>query len=109
MKHRIVVAGSLAAIAFLLSGCGADQPKITLSDIIKRSYKIEKGMSKEVVSTLLELEPTTMQRVNNDELWKYEGNQRIGDQITYHNLTLKFRDGKVSNVGTFSCKVPEEK
>lgn len=100
---------SIALLTLLLmTGC-ASKPKLPALDYaVDRSYQIENGMDKEQVSTLLSVKPTTVQRINNEEIWKYEGNivNPETKEATYHNLIIKFVDGKVKHIGTFSCKLP---
>ncbi|MDD5053235.1 MAG: hypothetical protein PHO27_10930 [Sulfuricurvum sp.] len=98
----------LAAIGVVFMGCGAKQVQLPLEDTIGKSYEITKGMDQATVSSLLPMKPTSMQRINNEEIWKYEGNvvNPGAKEGTYHNLIIKFVDGKMEHIGTFSCKLP---
>jgi hypothetical protein len=54
------------------------------------------------------MKPTSVQRIDNREVWKYEGNlmdEKL-EEGSYHNVMIVFEDGKVKNVGAFNCKLP---
>lgn len=103
-----IVVPSFALIA--LVGCGA-QKHLGVADAIAKSYEISNDMNKSVVNNILKVKPTSVVRIDNKEIWKYEGNavdEANKLDVTYHNLTIKFVDGKVKNIGTFSCKIPQK-
>lgn len=94
-------------VGVVLVGCGGDKQP-TLSDAVNKSFEISADMNKSTVNSILVVKPTSVVRIDNKEIWKYEGNIVDENKIdaTYHNLTIKFVDGKVKNIGTFSCKLP---
>jgi hypothetical protein len=97
----------VSSLILLLGGCGNNQP--SLGDAVKNSYKVTKGMTKDRVSQILKQDPTSVQRIDDFEIWKFEGIETNEDteESKYVNLIIKFKNGKVSNIGTFSCKVPK--
>lgn len=101
---------SLVAVGIMgvvLVGCGGKE-QLPLNDVIGNSYRIVNDMNQSAVSAMMPMRPTSMQRINNEEVWKYEGdvNDPKTKSRTYHNLIIKFVDGKVKHIGTFSCKLP---
>jgi len=98
----------IAVVAIFLIGCGEVKPK--LSEAIAKSYKISKGMTKEEVSKIIKQEPTSIQRMDKVEIWKYEGIETNEDteETKYIDLIIKFVDGKVDRIGYFSCKIPNK-
>lgn len=104
MIKKVVSVGIVAAV---LVGCGAkEQPP--LADVMGTSYQITNDMNQSAVNAIMPMKPTSMQRINNEEIWKYEGDvcDAKTENRTYHNLIIKFVDGKVKHIGTFSCKLP---
>ncbi|MCX6060868.1 MAG: hypothetical protein NT103_01250 [Campylobacterales bacterium] len=98
---------AVAIVGVVLIGCGAKE-QLPLADVVGNSYQITNDMNQSAVSAIMPMKPTSMQRINNEEIWKYEG--KVCDSktevYTYHNLIIKFVDGKVKHIGTFSCKLP---
>ena len=92
-----------------LTGCGGtNQP--TLKDAVKKSFRIQNGMSMDEVEKLMFIEPTSQQKIDNVVIWKYAGNTRTGEdetlKVKYNNIIIKFKDGKVVKSGTFLCNIP---
>ena len=98
---------TVAVVGAILVGCGAKE-QLPLADVIGNSYQITNDMNQTAVNALMPMKPTSIQRINNEEIWKYEGDVRDPKTQghTYHNLIVKFVDGKVKHIGTFSCKLP---
>ncbi len=98
---------AVAVVGVVLIGCGS-KTQLPLSDVIGNSYKITNDMNQSEVSAIMPMKPTSIQRINKEEIWKYEGNvlDAKTEESTYHNLMIKFVDGKVRHIGTFSCKLP---
>jgi hypothetical protein len=98
---------SIGIIGAVLVGCSAKQ-QLPLEGVVGNSYKIVNDMNQSAVVELMPMKPTTMQRINNEEIWKYEGDvtDPKTQNRTYHNLIVKFVDGKVKHIGTFSCQLP---
>jgi len=105
---KTIIGATLVVATTIFTGCGSTQP--TLSQTAKASYKINMGMSKAEVTKILKLEPTEVQRIDNYEIWKYEGIDTNEDtkESKYIDLIIKFKNGKVTNIGTFSCKIPKK-
>jgi hypothetical protein len=104
MKKSYLLAG---LAAFIFGGCADDIPK--LSTVVSNSFDISKNMTKAQVKDIVKRKPTSMQRIDESEIWKFEGNEMDEDteEVTYHNLTIKFNENNVSKIGTFSCKLPK--
>jgi hypothetical protein len=98
---------AVAVVGVVLIGCGS-KTQLPLGDVIGNSYKITNDMNQSEVSAIMPMKPTSIQRINKEEIWKYEGNvlDAKTEESTYHNLMIKFVDGKVRHIGTFSCKLP---
>lgn len=98
---------SVAIVGAVLVGCGSKE-QLPLADVMGNSYQITNDMDQKSVNALMPMKPTSMQRINNEEIWKYEGDvcDTKSENRTYHNLIVKFVDGKVKHIGTFSCKLP---
>lgn len=98
---------AVAVVGVVLIGCGSKE-QLPLGDVVGNSYKITNDMDQSAVSSVMPMKPTSVQRINNEEIWKYEGNvcDTKTEVNTYHNLMIKFVDGKVKHIGTFSCKLP---
>jgi hypothetical protein len=98
---------SVAIVGAVFAGCGAKE-QLPLADVIGNSYQIANDMNQSTVSALMPMKPTSIQRINNEEIWKYEGDvcDAKTENRTYHNLIVKFVNGKVKHIGTFSCKLP---
>ena len=103
VKNVILV----AVVGVVFIGCGS-RKELPLGDVVNNSYQITKEMNQSTVSSLMPMKPTSVQRINDEEIWKYEGNvcDTKTEDRTYHNLIIKFVDGKVKHIGTFSCKLP---
>ena len=105
MKKYIL--GVAVASTIMFTGCSSDEPK--LPSILDRSFDVEKGMKKDEVKKLIIERPTSKQRLNDEEIWKYESNV-INEETQkgkYNNIIIKFENGVVSNVGSFSCDLPK--
>lgn len=98
---------SVVIVGVVLIGCSTKE-QLPLADVVGNSYQITNDMNQSSVSALMPMKPTSIQRINNEEIWKYEGNvcDSKTEAKTYHNLIIKFVDGKVKHIGTFSCKLP---
>jgi len=98
---------AVAVVGVVLVGCGS-KAQLPLGDVVGNSYQITNDMNQSAVSAIMPMKPTSVQRINNEEIWKYEGNvcDAKTEVNTYHNLIIKFVDGKVKHIGTFSCKLP---
>lgn len=105
LKLKSLVA--MGIVGAVLVGCGAKE-QLPLGDVMGNSYQIVNDMNQSTVAAMMPMKPTSMQRINGEEIWKYEGD--VTDpktkSRTYHNLIVKFVDGKVKHIGTFSCKLP---
>jgi hypothetical protein len=103
LKNLLLV----AVAGTVLIGCGA-KVQAPLADVVGNSYQITNDMNQSAVNALMPMKPTSIQRINNEEIWKYEGNvyDTKTNAKTYHNLMIKFIDGKVKHIGTFSCNLP---
>lgn len=99
--------GAILVSTILFTGCGDVQP--TLTTAVEKSFDVEIGMKKAQVQKLLVIKPTNKQRLNDQEIWKYEGNVVNEDTLDakYNNIIIKFKDGVVSNIGSFSCDLPK--
>jgi hypothetical protein len=110
-NYKNILNGAILATSLLFfTGCGDDnQPK--LSDAVKGSFTITNGMSMDEVNKLMKIEPTDREKIGDIVIYRYEGNTQSGEdetlKITYNNVIVKFKDGKVINSGTFSCNVPQ--
>lgn len=98
---------SVAIAGVVLIGCSA-KVQAPLADVVGNSYQIVNDMNQSAVNEVMPMKPTSVQRINNEEIWKYEGNvcDAKTNAKTYHNLIIKFVDGKVKHIGTFSCNLP---
>ncbi|MDP3291912.1 MAG: hypothetical protein Q8M43_07775 [Sulfuricurvum sp.] len=103
LKSLVIV----GIVGIVLAGCGAKE-QLPLGDVVGNSYRIVNDMNQSMVSAMMPMKPTSMQRINGEEIWKYEGDvtEPKTKSRTYHNLIVKFIDGKVKHVGTFSCRLP---
>lgn len=110
-NYKKVLQGSLLAVSLaFFTGCGGDdQPN--LADGVKGSFSINKGMTMQEVDKIMKIEPTGKEKVGDIVIYRYEGNTRTGEdetlKVTYNNVIIKFKDGKVITSGTFSCDVPQ--
>lgn len=104
LKNLLIIA--IASSFFM--GCSVKTAPLPLADTMSKSYAITKGMTPVEVTAILPMQPTSIQRINNEETWKYEGNTVSTETKanTYHNLIIKFIDGKMEHIGTFSCNLP---
>ena len=107
MKKYIL--GITVASTILFTGCSSEKPK--LPSILDRSFDVEKGMKKVEVKKILSERPTSKQRLNDEEIWKYESNviNEKTKEGKYNNIIIKFENGVVSNIGSFSCDLPKPK
>ncbi len=106
------LSATLVVLTLSLTGCGADKQP-SLKDAVKKSFRIQNGMSMDEVEKLMFIEPTSQQKIDNVVIWKYEGNTQTGEdetlQVKYNNIIIKFKDGKVVKSGTFLCNLPRVK
>lgn len=104
MLKKVILVSS---VGLFMLGCSG-KVSLPLEEVTSKSYSITKDMNQSTVSEIIPMKPTSVQRIDGEEIWKYEGD--VSDPKTktrtYHNLTVKFVDGKVKNIGTFSCKLP---
>ncbi|WP_419769728.1 MAG: hypothetical protein ACNI3C_10380 [Candidatus Marinarcus sp.] len=105
MRRELTVLWSILLLLF--TGCSQVQQNFT--PIADKSFDIQKGMTKEEVKKLLVINPTNKERINDEEIWKYEGNgfNEVTKVNKYNNVTIKFKDGIVTNIGVFSCVLPQ--
>jgi hypothetical protein len=98
---------SVVIVGMVFVGCSA-KVQAPLADVVGNSYQIVNNMNQSAVNEVMPMKPTSVQRINNEEIWKYEGNvcDAKTNAKTYHNLIIKFVDGKVKHIGTFSCNLP---
>ena len=99
--------GMTVTASILLTGCSSTKPQ--LPDVHEASFDLEKGMKKKEVKRILVSKPTSKQRFNDEEIWKYETSIINEDtqEGKYTNIIIKFKDGLVSNIGSFSCDLPK--
>ncbi len=99
----------IAIFVFILSSCGS-RTEVSLENVVQKGLTIEKGMSREEVLSALKRRPDTIEKLDNVELWIYEGviSDDDDEQKRYENLTIKFVAGQVAYVGYFSCKLPSK-
>jgi outer membrane protein assembly factor BamE (lipoprotein component of BamABCDE complex) len=99
-------------LSSLLGGCLSTakevQPKTDLSGVMAQSYMITIGMDKKEVMDILGAKPPIIQRLNEDEMWIYENEQKNNETVEndFYTLMLKFKKGLVISIGAYSCKVP---
>jgi hypothetical protein len=106
---RVLGGAVLATSMFLFTGCGVDK-NLPLSEAVKGSFAVTNGMTMEEVSKVIKMEPTGREKIGDVVVYRYEGNTISGEddeKVTYNNVIIKFKDGKVINSGTFSCDVPK--
>lgn len=105
MKKYLV--GISVTLSLFLTGCSSS--KVNTSNVLDKSFDIEKGMKKSEVKKILVDKPTSKQRFNSDEIWKYEFSvvNEETQEGKYNNVIIKFRDGVVANIGSFSCDLPK--
>ncbi|RUM58624.1 MAG: hypothetical protein DSY59_05515 [Persephonella sp.] len=92
----------------LFSSCG--ETRIALDEAIsKGNFYVKKGMSKKKVLEIINVEPTTVERIGDYELWIYEGvfNNPDLNIRKYKNLVIKFKNDKVIYTAYFNCKLPK--
>ncbi|MGB5792877.1 hypothetical protein [Poseidonibacter sp.] len=101
--------GVVLASVVLFTGCSST--KVELPNVHEASFNLEKGMKKKEVLKILVSKPTSKQRFNDEEIWKYESSIINEDtqEGRYTNIIIKFKDGIVSNIGSFSCDLPKIK
>ncbi|MFA9374206.1 MAG: hypothetical protein ACERKK_08615 [Poseidonibacter sp.] len=101
--------GVILASVVLFTGCSST--KVELPNVHEASFNLEKGMKKKEVQKILVSKPTSKQRFNDEEIWKYESSIINEDtqEGRYTNIIIKFKDGIVSNIGSFSCDLPKIK
>lgn len=101
--------GIVLASVVLFTGCSST--KVELPNVHEASFNLEKGMKKKEVLKILVSKPTSKQRFNDEEIWKYESSIINEDtqEGRYTNIIIKFKDGIVSNIGSFSCDLPKIK
>jgi len=102
-----ILLGSLLVVGSLvLSGCSGDS-ELTLSQVVKHRYSVEKGMNKAQVQKILKKDPDEISQVGNYELWIYKGITEKENGNYFNDFVVKFVDGKVAYIGFFKCKLPE--
>ena len=93
----IVVAGTL------FFGCQEEAPK---PKAYEKRLSVQKGMTKEQVQNILQVEADEVSQVGNYEMWIYKKIVEKNGERVFSNYIVKFVDGKVAYTGYFKCKLP---
>jgi len=99
----------LKVMGILLSGVlffGCEGDTVTTPKVVEKRVSVQKGMTKDQVRKILQIEADEISQVGNYELWIYKKIEEKNGQKVFSDYIIKFVDGKVAYTGYFKCKLP---